>query len=47
MKNTANKKGNRTLMSICNSAIGDMNSINSPAPLNKGHAEFDHYFLDD
>ena len=43
-----NKRGNRTLMSICNSAYADMNSINSPAPLDKaGHSEFDHYFLDD
>jgi hypothetical protein len=35
-------------MSICNSAYADMNSMNSPVPLDKaGHSEFDHYFLDD
>ncbi len=43
-----NKRGNRTLMSICNSAYADMNTINSPLPLNKiGNSEFDQYFLDD
>lgn len=43
-----NKRGDRTLKSICNSAYADMNSMNSPLPLNKiGNSEFDHYFLDD